>query len=426
MAPKSLQKDSRIKEAQFLKTVEAGTWQSFLEQDAIATQKSIRAWWYNIYSHSAAARALAKQAKKEIQELFDMLPPIKIDREELHPDTVVIIEAWEALPLEDETEECKKAKHRLLADLVDSDQLKEALSNGLRKYVDLHMVAEARCWLYRGPDGAIQRFTPLKQPWRYKALQWDDNSQSLLSGVPFSTDNDLPNPPVKQTLPCNSEHLRLSLLSFWTLIDVVNSTGPSGLTALHSPVGSDAGLDDNGAFGESISRSATPGPSHQKDALPPSSSAGKWKAVNDPPETEPEPDFEPTWVVDSEPQDVSHRRSSIRYSPATEIPLGWPISSPTTDEANSYLPERARSSAPEPMNEEDAEVEMTDDDALHNHGGYRFPSLEPIVDDVQNDADAEMTTEYEEVSEEGSESSEGIESSDMGVEIYEDDRDNGR
>lgn len=352
----------------------AGTWQAFLEQDANTTRKSVRFFWYNQYVSSVAGRALPDEVKQQIQSLLNVLPPNHVDRTQLFSGTVQFIEAWEALPLADGTDECKKAKHRLLANLVASGQLKQALSKGLRLHVDLQILAEARCWLYRGQDGMIQRFTPLKQPWRYKALQWDDESESLLSGVPVLTSDHLPNPPMNQALPCNLEELRLSLLTFWLLIDGINTTGPSGLTAFHTqPQSITAGLDDdNGAFGKSTSRSATPGPSHQEGAPLSLPSVGKWKAVNDHSETEHEPDVEPAWVVDSEPQDISRQQSSIRYSLATEVPLGWPTSSPTTGEARSCLPERVRSAAPELMKEEDVEVEMTDDDAPSNHGGYRF------------------------------------------------------
>ncbi|KAL8907507.1 MAG: hypothetical protein Q9207_001374 [Kuettlingeria erythrocarpa] len=429
MAPKSLQKDSRIKEAQFIKTVQAGTWQSFLEQDAVATQKSIRAWWYNHYSHTEAARSLSKQAKTEIQELLDMTPLIDVDRDALHPDTVSIIEAWQSLPLADGSEECKKAMHRLLANLVGSGQLKHALSSGLRVHVDLHMLSEARCWLYRDVDGTIQRFTPLQQPWRYKALHWDDERRSLFSGLSSSTCAEPPNPPVNQTRPCESEHLRLSLMTFWTLIDGVNSTEPSGLTALHAQLeGTETGQeDDDGALREYRSGSATPGPAHQEGAPLSFPGAGKWKAVNDSSETEHEANIEPNWVMDSKPQDISVPQPFIRYSVATEVPLGWPSSSSTTDNAKSNLPKQARAAKPGALKEEDTEVEMTEEDGpSSSRGSYRFPSLEPIVDDVPNDADAEMTTEYEETGEEEeAETSEESGSSDGGVEMGGDDLEEG-
>ncbi|KAL8758503.1 MAG: hypothetical protein Q9184_003901 [Pyrenodesmia sp. 2 TL-2023] len=427
MRPMIIEKQSRIKDAEFSKAVQAGTWQAFLEQDANTTRKSIRFFWYNQYASSAAGRALPDEVRQQIRSLLEVVPPNHVHLAQLFPGTVQFIEAWEALPLADGTDECKKEKHRLLANLVVSGQLKKALSNGLGLHVDLRTLAEARCWLYRGQDGTIQRHTPLKQPWRHKALQWDDQSESLLSGVPDSTSNHTPNPPMNQALPCDLEELRLSLLTFWMLNDGINTTGPSGLTAFHSrPESSPARPDDdNGAFGESRSRSATPGPLQKEGAPLSFSSASKWKAVNDPFETEHEPNVEPTWVVDSEPQDIGHQQSSIRYSLATEVPLGWPISSPTTGDFKSYHPERVLSAAPELM-KEDAEVEMTDNDAPPNRGGYRFPYLEPVVDDVFNDADAEMTTEYEEVGEEKSESSEESESSDGGFEMGEVDWGKGR
>lgn len=394
----------------------------------MATQKSIRAWWYNHYSHSEAARALSKQAKTKIQELLDMMPPINVDRHAIHPDTVSMIEAWESLPLTDGSEECKKAMHRLLANLVVSGQLKHALSSGLREHVDLPMLAEARCWLYRDIDGTIQRFTPLQQPWRYKALHWDDESRSLFSGLPSSTCAEPQNPPVNQTLPCNSEHLRLSFMAFWTLIDGVNSTGPSGLTALHAQpesIKTDQ-EDDNGASGGSRSGSATPGPAHQGGAPLPFLGAGKWKAVNDSSETEHEAGSMPDWVVDSKPQDANSPQPFIRYSVATEVPLGWPTTSSTTGNAKGNLPKPVGKAKTIAMKEEDTEVETTDDDGpSSSRGNYRFPSLEPIVDDVPNDADAEMTTEYEETGEEESETSEESESSDGGVKMEEDDLEEG-
>ncbi len=371
----------------------------------MATQKAIRAWWYNHCSHTEAARSLSKQAKTEIQELLDLTPPIDVDRNALHPDTISIIEAWESLPLADGSEECKKAMHRLLANLVVSGQLKHALSSGLRVHVDLHILSEARCWLYRDVDGTIQRFTPLQQPWRYKALHWDDGSRSLFSGLPFSTCAEPPNPPVNQTLPFNSEHLRLSLMTFWTLIDGVDSKGPSGLTALFAqPESIETGQDDkDGASRDSRSGSATPGPAHQEGTPLSFPGAGKWKAVNDASETEHEANSEPSWVVDTKPQDISTPQPFIRYSLATDVPLGWPTSSSTTGKTKSSLPKQASKVRTQhgALKEEDSEVERTEDDGpSSSRGNYRFPSLEPIVDDVPNDADAEMTTEYEETGEE--------------------------
>ncbi|KAL8713254.1 MAG: hypothetical protein Q9225_006814 [Loekoesia sp. 1 TL-2023] len=223
MSATNLEKESRIKQAQFMKTVQAGTWQSFLHHDAEATRKSFRTWWQRTFSGSPEAQALSKDVKREIHQILDAVPPSSVDRANLLPDTIRVLETWESIPLVEGTSEHSKAKVRLLRDLAMSDDFKEAFFNGLNQHLTVQELGEARCWLYHTSHGPINQYQSLEQPIRYKDLKWDPVTNVLGTVVAMPNPTAPPNPELTREQPFNPESLRLSDFNFWRF---VNGTYP--------------------------------------------------------------------------------------------------------------------------------------------------------------------------------------------------------
>ncbi|KAI4126111.1 MAG: hypothetical protein LQ338_003916 [Usnochroma carphineum] len=209
---------SRLKQSQFSKTVQSGTWQEFLYNDADTTRKAFAKWWSRIYLTTGEGQMVPKAAKAEIHHLLNVKPPNPVDRSSLRLETLHVLQKWEAIPLVEGSAEWSMAMIRLAKDLVVEGVISEALKGGLGKQLSPLGLAEARCWLYKHADGRIGRYQPLQQPWHPKSLQWDASMNTLVAVAGVPDEKQAPNPDKSQQPSSDPESLRLSPLTFDQII----------------------------------------------------------------------------------------------------------------------------------------------------------------------------------------------------------------
>ncbi|KAL8758504.1 MAG: hypothetical protein Q9184_003902 [Pyrenodesmia sp. 2 TL-2023] len=209
---------SRERQAQFLRTFRDGTWQNFLYRDANTTRNSFATWYSRTYLKSAEGKLASKATRAEIQNLLNMKAPISIDRDTLLPETLAILQTWEAIPLEAGSPESSKAITRWVKDTAVAGFLHDVLQSEIRGHLSPKEIADARNWIYIGQDGHIQGYQPLAQPWYPKSLQWDNETSSFATVVCIPDENDPTNPTMSIEMPPDQESLRITTATFERLV----------------------------------------------------------------------------------------------------------------------------------------------------------------------------------------------------------------
>ena len=146
----------------------------------------------------------------QVRELLNAAPPNPPSPHTLLPETVLAIKAWQTVPLDHhekyQTPEYNKALIWLVRDLLIFGHLHHYQTHkGLK--VDENVIAAARLWLFKKPDGTIEKFESLAQPWGYKDIQWDLVEPTTRTVYP---DNHSPPPTTFQSLNFDLESLRIS------------------------------------------------------------------------------------------------------------------------------------------------------------------------------------------------------------------------
>ncbi|KAL8929536.1 MAG: hypothetical protein Q9208_001205 [Pyrenodesmia sp. 3 TL-2023] len=216
--PRSKEQHDRETQAKFLKTFYDGTWQDFLHIDANTTRKGFAGWYSETYLKSAEGRSISKAAKAEVHNLLNCKAPINIDRDTLHPETQVILRTWEEIPLAVGSPEYSRAITRWVKDIAVAGLLHEMLQSVIGEHLSSKDIAEARSWIYIGPDGRIQGYQPLAQPWYPKSLQWDNEISSFATVTCIPNENDPPNPTMSLEMPADQESLRITTATFEQLV----------------------------------------------------------------------------------------------------------------------------------------------------------------------------------------------------------------
>ncbi|KAI4199904.1 MAG: hypothetical protein LQ346_002490 [Caloplaca aetnensis] len=206
--------------------MKAGTWNTFLHHDALASRNALESWYHGRFRLTAQFRGLSKKIKAEMERVLTKTTPCPIQRDELDGETVRILEMWEVIPLYEGSPEWTKAEIRFLSSAILQGRFKEYKSKGLR--TNSETVSAARCWLYQGPDGAIRRFQSLRQPFYYKDLVWDVELKALVTELAMQPSADNVNPEVISGDPPNPETLRVLPVTFTRLM---GATAPASADA---------------------------------------------------------------------------------------------------------------------------------------------------------------------------------------------------
>lgn len=196
-----------------------GTWQSFLHEDAKTTRNAFAGWYSETYLKSDHGKSISKAVKADVHNLLNLKPPIHINRDDLLPQTQAILRNWQEIPLEVGSPEHSKAMTRWVKDAAAAGLLHEALQSVIGERLSPKEIAEARNWLYIGPDGHIQAYQPITQPWYPKNLQWDAQTDSFVTVIGMPEGNLPPSPLMSLEMPPDLETLRIRVTTFEQVID---------------------------------------------------------------------------------------------------------------------------------------------------------------------------------------------------------------
>ncbi|KAL8840779.1 MAG: hypothetical protein Q9176_003625 [Flavoplaca citrina] len=149
---------------------------------------------------------LSKGTKREIAVLPNPGGSSTINRNSLSPETVIVIETWENIPLIPNSPELRTARIRLMRDLLVDGTLIKYQSQGLQ--VDPQEVAQARVWIFEKPNGFLAKYESLSQPWYYKSFAIRDGGlvPTLVPGTLHLA--SLPKPVVDEHF--NTDRIRIS------------------------------------------------------------------------------------------------------------------------------------------------------------------------------------------------------------------------
>ncbi|KAL8907505.1 MAG: hypothetical protein Q9207_001372 [Kuettlingeria erythrocarpa] len=216
--PRSKEQRDREMQLKFVKMFNNGTSQSFLHEDAKTTRNAFATWYSETYLKSDHGKSISKAVKADVHSLLNLKPPILITRDDLLPQTQAILRNWQEIPLEVGSPEHSKAVTRWVKDAAAAGLLHEALQSVIGERLSPKEIAEARNWLYIGPDGHTQAYQPINQPWYPKNLQWDARTDSFVTVIGVPDRNQPPNPTMSPEMPQDQELLRITTTTFEQLI----------------------------------------------------------------------------------------------------------------------------------------------------------------------------------------------------------------
>ncbi|KAL8911672.1 MAG: hypothetical protein Q9171_003199 [Xanthocarpia ochracea] len=202
------------------RTPAAGTWREFLIEDANVTRKAFTHWWNESYLKSSQAKTLPKSIRREIKGLIEARPPNPVSKASLLPGTVLVIEAWEAIPLVPGTAEWAKARVRLIRDLI-IDGTFQQYKYHFDFVETIEELGDVRCWIYQREDGTLDHYRSLAQPWSYKDIEWSNAGPITKLADQASTATALPETPANAT--SNLNRLRISGTDFYLHIMSLHS-----------------------------------------------------------------------------------------------------------------------------------------------------------------------------------------------------------
>ncbi|KAL8855585.1 MAG: hypothetical protein Q9178_007777 [Gyalolechia marmorata] len=159
------QKRQRLQEA-----APASTWKQFLIEDATVAREAFKVWFSEVYLKTPEGASLPKDIEQQVYFIIDTPSVCSVNRNDLLPGTIDVLETWEKVPLVPGTREWAIARARLVGFLLINGLFGECEAQGLNP--TKQELAEARLWLHKQPDGTVSRFEPVRQPWHYKDLYW--------------------------------------------------------------------------------------------------------------------------------------------------------------------------------------------------------------------------------------------------------------
>ena len=169
-------------------------------------------WWNESYLKSPQAKALPKSIKTEIKALIEAKPPNPVSKASLLPGTVLVIEAWEAIPMVPGTAEWAKARVRLIRDLT-TDGTFPQYKYHFDFVETIEEMGDVRCWIYHREDGTLDHYRSLAQSWCYKNIEWSNAGPVTKLADQASTATTLPETPANAT--SNLNRLRISGTDFY-------------------------------------------------------------------------------------------------------------------------------------------------------------------------------------------------------------------
>ncbi|KAL8929543.1 MAG: hypothetical protein Q9208_001212 [Pyrenodesmia sp. 3 TL-2023] len=245
-ADEELKESIRDQPSKYQKMVISGTWQHFLYRDAVITRKAFFKWWSSKFVKSRQGKALAREARRQVEELMQTSePPTSVDRTSLRPDVLDVLLTWEAIPPGKGSPEERNAKVRLLADWLRSGEYAERINRGEALFFDYSDIRDARQWLHKKADGTIERYEPLRQVWTYKYVVWN-SEKKVLGFMPgkVSDDSNLPAREISSILR-DPESVKISRQ---TLKELVAGTWFTPPATLPSPEHSSAEENPDDSF----------------------------------------------------------------------------------------------------------------------------------------------------------------------------------
>lgn len=153
----------------------AGDWRRFLIEDAAATRNAFAKWYSETYLKSSQGQSTPTAVKRAIARACDPRQYLSITRETQLPQTIEVFEAWEAIPIVDETREMAKARVRLIRDILVSGNFQIFQSQVL--HVTPRELEEAGKWIHLEAEGSLSKYSSLQQPWRQKDLIWNPTTR---------------------------------------------------------------------------------------------------------------------------------------------------------------------------------------------------------------------------------------------------------
>ncbi|KAL8922492.1 MAG: hypothetical protein Q9172_003557 [Xanthocarpia lactea] len=159
------QKRRRVQEA-----AQTSTWKQFLIEDATVAREAFTVWFSEVYLKTPEGASLPKDIEQQVYFIIDTPSVCSVNRKDLLPGTIEVLETWEKVPLVPGTREWAIARARLVGFLLINGLFGECEAQGLNP--TKQELAEARLWLHKQPDGTVSRFEPVRQPWHYKDLYW--------------------------------------------------------------------------------------------------------------------------------------------------------------------------------------------------------------------------------------------------------------
>ena len=127
-------------------------------------------WFSEVYLKTPEGASLPKDIEQQVYFIIDTPSVCSVNRKDLLPGTIDVLESWERVPLAPGTREWAIARARLVGFLLINGLFGECEVQGLNP--TKQELAEARLWLHKRPDGTVSRFEPVRQPWHYKDLYW--------------------------------------------------------------------------------------------------------------------------------------------------------------------------------------------------------------------------------------------------------------
>ncbi|KAL8672425.1 MAG: hypothetical protein Q9168_003103 [Polycauliona sp. 1 TL-2023] len=153
------------KQRKLEKAFRVGTWSNFHREDAALSRKAFITWLSSTYLPQD--NPVGKDIKAQLHGLLEQNTN---ERAELLPGTINILEMWESVPLVEGSRQWGIARARLVGSLLSNGSFQASQEQGL--VVTPREIAEAHCWLHKGPDGTVLIFEPIRQPWYHKDLRW--------------------------------------------------------------------------------------------------------------------------------------------------------------------------------------------------------------------------------------------------------------